>query len=357
MPWKAIVRYPVDIRRARQILREKPDMPTGLTARPIALALQTKNLLVDGGRHLAAIAHHAIAAGSPVELCCDDRILAAIAHKSHGQTMLGMPGVSHRDRPSREALILADESELGRIELQIGRDIDRHVPVMPYPMHPATLGQLAMISLDELRRQKRTCSIAFAGNQKSRYGDEQIGRGFEILNRLEVLDAVRGHAADRVVPNFGAVTSPDSIVLSDSRSESVAAADWLPTIARADFFLCCPGSSQPTCHHLTEAMSVGTIPILQYADRVTPMLVDCVDAICFHGRDDLTDAIDRVANMSASEIAAMRGRVAAFYDEYLCGTRFLKRLRDGDLDTSQGRICVPFHDQNLYSNLNATRVA
>lgn len=357
MSWKAIVRYPVDIRRARQILLDKPAMPAGLTKRPIALALYTKNLLVDGGRHLAAIAQHAAAAGSRVELCCDDRILAAIAHKPHSRAMLAMPNVITCKRISDGALILSDESEIGRIELQIGRDIDRDVPVMPYPMFPATIEQLSTTSLSELRRQKRTCSIAFAGNQKPRYGDDQIGRGFDMLNRLEVLETVRGHAADRVVPNFDAVTSAESIVLSDSRSESIKTADWLPTIARADFFLCCPGSSQPICHHLTEAMAVGTIPILQYADRVTPMLIDCIDAICFDGRDGLTDAIDRARAMSATDIAAMRQRVADFYDQHLCGTRFMTRLRDGDLDTSQGRICLPFHDQNLYSNLNATRVA
>lgn len=357
MPWKAIVRYPVDIRRARQILREKPEPAPGLTMRPLALVLHTKNLLVDGGRHLAAIAHHALAAGSRLELCCDDRILAAIAHKPHGQTMLAMAGVVACDRPTRGALVLTDESEIGRIELQVGRDIDRRVPVMPYPMHPATLDQLATTDLDGLRRQQRTCSIAFAGNQKSRYGDDQIGRGFELMNRLQVLQAVRDHVADRVVPNFDAVVSAQSIVLSDSRIESIAAADWLPTIAKADFFLCCPGSSQPVCHHLTEAMSVGTIPILQYAGRITPMLVDCVDAICFHDHDSLIDAIDRAGGMSTADIAAMRRRVAEFYDKYLCGTRFLTRLRDGDLDTSESRINLPFHDQNLYSTFSATRVA
>ncbi len=362
MPWKAVVRYPVDIRRARQILRDKSGPSAEWFQRPIALVLHTKNLLVDGARHLAAIAHHANDAGSPLELCCDDRILAAIAHKPHGQTMLAMPGVIYRDRPSPGSLVLTDESEIGRTELQVGRDIDRSVPVMPYPMHPATLAELRTTSLDKLRDHPRPISMLFAGNQKPRYGDEQIGRGFNILNRLEVVETVRAHAGERVADRISDVTPSnvnhsDRIVLSDSRSESIEAADWLPALAGADFFLCCPGSSQPTCHHLTEAMAVGTIPILQYATRITPVLVDGFDAICFDGRSGLIDAIDRAAAMSPKDVAAMRDRVTAFYEEHLCGTRFMKRLRDGDLDSSQGRICLPFHDQNLYSNYKATRVA
>ncbi len=40
--------------------------------------------------------------------------------------------------------------------------------------------------------------------------------------------------------------------------------------------------------------------------------------------------------------------MAGFYDQHLCGTRFMSDLRDGKLDTSARRLCLPFNERNLY---------
>ncbi|TWU47990.1 hypothetical protein [Rubripirellula reticaptiva] len=369
MKWKSLVRFPVDIRRARQILRDKPVSPVSLDQRPIALRLSTNQMMIDAGRHLATLAHHCIDARSPLYLSTDAMTLAAIAHKEYGRRMLAMPGVTYvedsRQIPA-DAIVLADGSVGSHhpkrdfiqsdttIQLDIGRDIDRSVPVMPYPMHPTTLGRISPCLLGDLRNHRRWFSVLFAGNQKPRYGDQQIGQGFGLLNRIEVLETVRQSHPQHVNERFELANRTDSIVLSDSRTDPVSASNWMPVIASANFFLCCPGSSQPTCHHLVESMSVGTIPILQYGDRVTPHLIDGVNAICFSDRASLVDAISRAVSMPVAEIARMRRSGAEFYDEHLCGTRFVKNLRDGQFDLSARRICLPFHDHNFHDAATTT---
>jgi hypothetical protein len=203
--------------------------------------------------------------------------------------------------------------------------------------------------------------IYFAGNQKRSYGDAKMRRNFDVLSRLEILRTLADEFPSRVSASLvpadghrsaagGAAKGDRRIVISDSRVSPVAPQDWLATLASSEFFLCCPGSSQPTCHHLVEAMSVGAIPILEYGDRVTPRLVDGETAICFRGRRGLVEAIKRIDRLDPQQIAGLRRNVARFYDQHLCGTRFLAGLRDGDLDLSSRSVCMPFHEHNFYQS-------
>jgi hypothetical protein len=232
--------------------------------------------------------------------------------------------------------------------MMIGCDIDRSIPVMPYPMHPATLRQAEHTDLIRLRRKFVRRGILFAGNQKPRYGDAKIQRKFGVQSRLGIVRALRNSFAARVTDSINSPRSERTIVLSDSRRELISATDWLPTLAGAQFFVCCPGSSQPVCHNLVEAMSVGTIPLIEYGDRITPELQDGENAICFRGLDGLLEAIDRIDRLSQEDVVRLRQNVAGFYDHHLCGTRFLAGLRDGHIDLSARRVCMPFHERNFY---------
>jgi hypothetical protein len=353
MQLKTLIRYPLDSRRARRLLAGKA-VDDSLTGRPIALDLQTPQLLLDCGRHLAALAHHARAAGSPCYVRCSWLLLSAMVRKQHGREMLAEPHVrwigTEQSLPAG-ALVLCDYEppRTGEfVQMLIGRDIDRRLPVMPYPMHPATLRHLQPAELSRLRQSPRRMGVYFAGNQKARYGDAKMERMFGVLSRLETIGTLTTRFPERVARSTMLATPAHSIVITDSRDEPVAAADWLSKLAQARFFLCCPGASQPMCHNLVEAMSVGTIPIVEYGDRVTPELVDGQTAIGFRGRDGLIAAIERIDRLSQPQLAQLQANVASFYDQHLCGTRFLSRLRDGELDLSPGMVCMPFHERNYY---------
>lgn len=380
MQIKSFVRYPVDICRARRLLSGRPLLPEPLTERPIVLDLCTSQLLFDCGRHLASLAHHSRSAGSPFIVRCNRLLLSSIARKIHGRDMLVDPAtkwIPKTEPIPPNALVLSDVESLdqSQITMLIGRDIDRGIPVMPYPMHPATLPHAELCQLRALRMTKNRAPIFFAGNQKPKYGDDRMRKNFGMLSRLEILDRLAHAFPDRMASSIKEVatphvtaessatvgqhslshsTTPRPIVIADSRIESIAACDWLAALARAQFFLCCPGSSQPVCHNLVEAMSVGTIPILEYDQRLTPTLRDGENAICFRGSRGLVDAIKRIDRLSSEQVLRLSHNAASHYDQHMCGTKFMRRLRDGDIDVSSGRLCMPFHDRNFYKSIGRT---
>ncbi|EMI17355.1 hypothetical protein RMSM_05728 [Rhodopirellula maiorica SM1] len=153
MQLKNVVRFPVDIRRAHKILASRATSAETLTERPIALDLYTDHMLFDCGRHFASLAHHCREIGSPFFVRGSRLLLASVARKVHGAEMLAEEHATwiRPDEPlPSEAVVLCDvpvsratRRGMGarQIEMMIGRDILPQRPVMPYPMHPATLRQ------------------------------------------------------------------------------------------------------------------------------------------------------------------------------------------------------------------------
>ncbi|MGI9471031.1 MAG: hypothetical protein ACR2NZ_05840 [Rubripirellula sp.] len=359
MQLKSLIRYPFDIHRARRLLADRPPAERQWQQRPIALDLRTPQLLFDCGRHLASLSHYAKQAGSSFHVRSGTMMLAAMSRKIHGGEMLADPEcqwLPDSDPLPAHAMVLCDyapsasrQDDRQYLQMLIGSEIDRGLPVMPYPMHPATLRESERTDFAALRIRDDRYGIFFAGNQKPRYGDIKMQRNFGVLSRLELISTLQTHFPSQISPTLDQASPAQSIVLSDSRVNPIKASDWLPSLSRAEFFLCCPGSSQPTCHNLVEAMSVGTIPLIEYGNRVTPELRDGVNAICFEGRNGLIDAVNRINQMTAAERRRIRNNVTTFFDEYLCGEKFMGELRDGAIDITAGRICMPFHESNFYS--------
>ena len=102
------------------------------------------------------------------------------------------------------------------------------------------------------------------------------------------------------------------------------------------------------CHNVIEAMSVGTIPLIEYGDRFAPSLRDGVNAICFRGLSGLKDALDRIDRLTTQQRAALRGNVIEYYEQHLRGDRFLAGLRGGTITANSGMISMPFNDKDLF---------
>lgn len=366
MNWKNAIRYPIDIRRARRLLASRDPMLRPIEnrlGRPIVLNLQTNGFAIDCARHLMTFAQWSEQIGSPLYIRCSEQVLSVISRKIHGKEILAETNVEWiNDECSSEslppkALVLNDcpnpDPNLTRdgrtsLELQIGRTINREIPVAPYPMHPATVRCYDLAKLRSLRTHSRRWNLFFAGNQKPRYGSSKMRQAFSMASRLELLNWLRRNHSTSIrttLPNENA--SADMVILN-SKNVPIATHDWMQTIATSRFFLCCPGAGQPTCHNLVEAMSVGTIPLLEYGDRMTPTLIDGENAVCFRGIRGLADAIDRIHGFTETEITAMSQRASEYFDRHLRGDRFLSSIRDETIDLSAGKICVPFHEQDLY---------
>jgi hypothetical protein len=83
----------------------------------------------------------------------------------------------------------------------------------------------------------------------------------------------------------------------------------------------------PLCHNIVEAMSVGCIPLTNYADWLSPPLTDGVNCLRFRDRDDLLSRVHDVRSAGSETIARLRRGVIEYYDRHLAREPFLSRLR------------------------------
>ncbi|MCO8123892.1 hypothetical protein NHH03_19255 [Stieleria sp. TO1_6] len=362
MKWRHRLRYPMDIRKAKRQLASGT-RTTHSEYPAIGLDLYSDQLLFDCARHLTCLAASAHQIRSNLMLRCDRWMLAAIAHKKLGRQFLAMDHVTWLDSlaPFPDGtLVLMDElaerssrdlAGQRTVSLLVGSDRIDGFPVMPYPMHPHQIRGLTADRKRQLRSIPKA-GVFFAGNQKSRYGRDGMQNEFGVLPRLEILSLLREHFPDRIAP-VDAGGRGDRIVLRDSATDPIAADQWMSVLAKHQFFLCCPGASQPVCHNVIEAMSVGCIPILEYADRLHPQIQDGINAICFQGRQGLVEAIARIDTLDAHRLTEMSQNAVDCYDNLLDGARFLATLRDNTsaipTAAQPAAVVMPFHDHNLYS--------
>ena len=359
MKWKHWVRYPLAIRAAHRAMSIRGDFELeGLEATALAMDLYREDLLFDCGRHLTCLAASAHQLGRRFFLRTSRLMLAAIAHKQLGRDLLSLPNVQWVDSTQgfpAECVVLLDVpreqatrdlSGQSVARMLIGRDFVSGLPVMPYPMFPVHTLRSTPQTRSQLRAMTKA-GVFFAGNQKARYGRDQLASKFGVLSRLEVLETLRSEYPARIA-DCSAEGCADRIVLRDSSVHPIQSHDWMRTIAKHQFFLCCPGASQPVCHHLIEAMSVGTVPILEYSSRLTPQLVDGENAICFDGADGLRDAIRRIDGMPVQSLRRLSEGAADHYDQHLDGEGFLSRVLDHGLLHGVGAVLMPFHDVNFF---------
>lgn len=172
------------------------------------------------------------------------------------------------------------------------RFIDTPNATQPFPMHPQLYAQYhEEPNLPKYRAQQRTARILFAGNPGDTYNSPVPG----MLNRGDIVRHARNHPAVTIAP-------------------PVDQSQWLSLLGTASFFLAPPGVVKPLSHNITEALAVGTIPITNYPEWLTPPLVDGETCLAFTTLDELERQLERAANMPPDELARMRANAARYYD-------------------------------------------
>jgi hypothetical protein len=164
-------------------------------------------------------------------------------------------------------------------------------------------------------------TILFLGNSSSALYSRITKDGlFDVIDRVSLNRILRSmpvcHTAEP-----GRVMGPNApgIQMIDSADSYVAMKDFRQVVAGYGFFLCSPGVFMPLCHNLVEAMSVGTIPIVQraYADLMVPPLTGGENAVVFNDETDLLQQVHGVLQMPASRIMSLREGVLKYYEGHL----------------------------------------
>lgn len=209
---------------------------------------------------------------------------------------------------------------------------------IPFPVfvHPRiAIGDKLPFSYDP--DAKRSVRMFFGGNtEEGKYDKNVIGEVYHMLTRREMIAAAVDQVGEGRIHRpmeanaWLSSDEPADFVLVETQKCKIPAERWLDAMAKADFFLACPGVGMPLCHNLIETMATGTVPILQYSAYLTPKLEDGVNCLTFHDEVSLRNVTDRVTAMDEAEILNLRHGAKAYYDTYLAPGRFADRLLKGE---------------------------
>ena len=229
--------------------------------------------------------------------------------------------------------------------------------IAPYPMHPLHYQPFSDLkNICSLSKTKRTIKIFFSGNvDKNLYNKETLKKEFKVLSRYEVIDFIETTFKENgkiqtVADKAGLYNLIDSQSYINSiiiPKVTIAATDWFKMLSKVDFFICAPGVGAPWCHNCIEVMSVGTIPILQYANLFTPALEHKKNCLVYTNYNDLQKVLELALEMKETEIETMRNNVLEYYHSYLSIESIAKKVETFcNSNKSETVVTIPFIRSN-----------
>jgi glycosyltransferase involved in cell wall biosynthesis len=210
-------------------------------------------------------------------------------------------------------------------------------------------------SLDALRDTNRKVRILFAGDLEG-YKRRWIRYPKQKLSRVEVISTIK----ERLGEQLRVAKTPEELdeirrseytgqfVIVDNDGARVPWDQWVDVIAQADFFLCPPGIVMPMCHNIIEAMAIGTIPITNYPEWLSPRLEHMKNCIVFDGQDDLIEKINLAMAMTDAQKNEIRENAMQYYERHLKPQTFVKKVED----RKEGTL-----DVLMYSEYNVAKKA
>ncbi len=203
----------------------------------------------------------------------------------------------------------------------------------PVFVHPQVAAKCAL-PFDYGVEAPRAARLFFGGNtEEGKYDKDLIRDEYHMLTRRDMLGAVAEVAVTYKPTDAIAWLASDEFhpyVLCETQHCKIPQERWLEALAKADFFLACPGVGMPLCHNLVEAMATGTIPVLQYHRYLDPPLENNVNCLSFGSADELKALVARILAMSPAELLSLRSGVRDYYNRHHAPAAFAKKLTSGE---------------------------
>lgn len=310
----------------------------------------------DSGRHYFSLMNTFALSGYQLVMIHDYTFIASCQHMA--KMLYALPGlqivkkpdthmlkntryVFYEDSTKLKKLSLPDHIKKFKMKYNIFSE-EREGIDFPYYISPDCYDTGESEQIPDFQKTNRTMRLFFSGNMSpEKYNNNLISAYFHKLNRIEMVNELeKSLAADQKVlitdqsQYAGYLTGYHNIFLysiwywGDIKdiSARVFSQDWLKTLAHADFFLACPGTSMPMCHNIIEAIAVGTIPVTQYPEYFSPPLEHGKTCITFTSLEDLSTQVLRLFSMDEQEIKEMRSQVIEYYNTYLKPETFINNL-------------------------------
>lgn len=213
------------------------------------------------------------------------------------------------------------------------KNIDENAFHIPMSFHPFMYNKEIWNHKVDTDR-KRFNSIFCYGNFDAKAYLDIKRTAFTVETRVALLDFFQKKE------NFVSIHGKNDIVSSNENLDEkyvfaikenypIKMEDIRELLSYFNFYLCCPGVVMPLCHNVIEAMSLGTIPLIQreYAEVMYPNLKHKVNAIVFEDLHHLEQILkNEIFTFQEREIAAMRKNVLDYYNDYLTPQALVKNL-------------------------------
>lgn len=170
---------------------------------------------------------------------------------------------------------------------------------VPLLFHPSLMTDRAF---EDARRfsenTDRRLGGFFAGNLDPAVYDKAVFRNeYGMLNRHEMVQILREPefrgwlyepgSWGEFLAEFSSGSLRERFTLIDVRRFGVPQNQWLELLSQTRCFLAPPGYTQPFCHNLIEALSVGAVPLTGYGHLLRPRLVPGQSCLAFGDADEL----------------------------------------------------------------------
>ena len=166
-------------------------------------------------------------------------------------------------------------------------------------------------------------AIFFAGSlEKGQYDKEEMNILFGVYNRVQLANFLQNTISWFPIENKSQLNERilDKIVFLDREIINIPMPDLRPVIKNFRYYMACPGVSMPFSHNVIEAMSVGSIPIIEekYADLFEPRLFHLENSLVFtHSEKSLEEVINLAFSLNENELNRLSQNVLAYYNNNL----------------------------------------
>lgn len=310
----------------------------------------------DMGRFSYIISKHCEYAGYHVIIKTDRNYFKRISRYKKPLLQQNYLLLKRSSTPLNSIMLITADQGKKLIHLKYGYDVTKNTLydcVAAFPLHPSYYNAYPSREMfQKFRNSPRSMHIFFAGNtDPQKYKRDQLMHLFNVNNRVDLLnyakntyrnDPILEVISDKQVLyhllDSGTTIKP--FVISEVKSSNE---DWLKLLSGSTFFLCAPGVYMPWCHNLTEAMSVGTIPILEYAHLCAPPLVHMENCLAFTGLKDFQKTVELALSLDSESIARMKKNVIRYYEDNLSVESIVKRINDFTSSSdSEVTVVAPF---------------
>ena len=117
--------------------------------------------------------------------------------------------------------------------------------------------------------------------------------------------------------SYDVLKEPKQLLLMNTQDCRVPFSKWLELLSSADFFIASLGGHMPLCHNIVEALSMGSIPILQYAEYLKPVLEDVVNCLTYKNEAELIPILQKALGLSKEKKLEMKQATISYYESHL----------------------------------------